>query len=713
MYLISACHSRDMITTRCWSMLLSLLATLTCGMAADVPVGTTPAQLGSAAFYPSPEHPVGDMGDGTGRYPGAANPCLEWQEHAATPAPDMNILWETRLKGWTQSHPIVVGNKLITLEEPNFVVCLDATSGKLLWRTECDHLLLLPPKEQPKARAVIKRLTDLFFEEQILAREYAWLTGILNDGFSPGTGMWNYIMPGMRQRKGAIDDTQATKDRIVAIEKEWSQAGYDGTPAYPPSGGHGMIPFDDSAEKMNKDTHKYDELSQQLTDCRLDYGVCPDLYTITIQPETSGQTQDTPTSDGTNIYATFGYGQTACLDLSGRVKWMKWFQEDIDKASLLAAFKRSHYYGYLASKLGYMVRSPSLVDDKLIVTQGCAIRALDKNTGDLIWTVKYKHEYEWPTEGRVSDRGPVAMTLKDGVKVLICPQGYVIRISDGKVLCDDAPLNMFDVPFGSNHACIMGVVTGGDVCYYTWALGAGAVRFVAFGRDKVLPLYMWQTAIPGMIQAGSIGGELGVPRGSQGSETNIVGAPVYDPDRKRIYVSTHVNKSLYAFDAVDGHIIDQVTMNDYQKQAWFPQKIPLGTVGSPYLSCSGSNELTDPMLVGGKFIYMPDDMGDCYVMDADDIHKVIAENNVMIQFHRDLALWKKPWSDIGRQIADHYLYSGADLFPANDMHRAPGDPFINGDKTYLRTLEGMTCISATSATAPVINDAEASGTPAP
>ncbi len=136
--------------------------------------------------------------------------------------------------------------------------------------------------------------------------------------------------------------------------------------------GGGIVPYDDHVEKQDNDTRKYDELTQQLIDCRIDGVVLPDLFTITVQTQTSGQTQDTPTSDGaSNILPTFGYGHTACLDLDGKIKWMKWFPEIVgDKATLLAAGKKSHWAEYEGSKMGLVVRAPVLVDDKLIVTQG-------------------------------------------------------------------------------------------------------------------------------------------------------------------------------------------------------------------------------------------------------------------------------------------------------------------------------------------------------
>jgi hypothetical protein len=62
--------------------------------------------------------------------------------------------------------------------------------------------------------------------------------------------------------------------------------------------------------------------------------------------------------------------------------------------------------------------------------------------------------------------------------------------------------------------------------------------------------------------------------------------------------------------------------------------------------------------------------------------------------HRDLALWSKPWAEIGPQIAGHYLYALVDLEVANDAHRTPGNPCFSGSKVFIRTIEGLTCVSS-------------------
>ncbi|HVR84592.1 MAG TPA: hypothetical protein VMU54_09795, partial [Planctomycetota bacterium] len=92
--------------------------------------GNDRAPLGSPEFYPSPAHPVGWRGDGTGQFPGATPPTT-WSRGAN--GERKNILWETKLPCYSWATPIVVGNKVITRSEPYDLICLDKLTGKILW----------------------------------------------------------------------------------------------------------------------------------------------------------------------------------------------------------------------------------------------------------------------------------------------------------------------------------------------------------------------------------------------------------------------------------------------------------------------------------------------------------------------------------------------------------------------------------------------------
>jgi hypothetical protein len=326
--------------------------------------------------------------------------------------------------------------------------------------------------------------------------------------------------------------------------------------------------------------------------------------------------------------------------------------------------------------------SPLLVDDKLIVTQGYAIRALRKDTGDIVWEVKYGDGIEAPGERRAY-KGPSLLTLDDGSKALIFPQGYVIRPSDGKVLSALTPWKMFDVPWGNAHCAIMGLTTQSDTCYFSWAFGCGAVRVVKQGNDEVKFGHLWRNTIPESallpksLEAQTLHG--------LSAETLIETSPLLDPARNRLYISIH-GRGLWAMDATNGRILAHMVA-------------PHPWNGGPPFS-SPTNELVNPVLVGDKYVFSCRESGGTSVYDADNITHVISENQIYPDIKRDLTLWQKPWSEIKPRTIDRYFYTGTEWIGGNDDHRAPSDVFIQGDKVFIRSIEGILCARAQDAGQP-------------
>jgi hypothetical protein len=119
------------------------------------------APLGSAEFYPSPEHPIGWRGDGTGCYPGATNPPTVWYQKAN--GESKNILWKTKLFCYSWSTPIVVGDKIFTLSDPYDLVCLNKNTGKILWIRSFPPFLGVT-EEEKKANPLFKDVEPLIAE---------------------------------------------------------------------------------------------------------------------------------------------------------------------------------------------------------------------------------------------------------------------------------------------------------------------------------------------------------------------------------------------------------------------------------------------------------------------------------------------------------------------------------------------------------------------
>lgn len=83
------------------------------------------AEFGAADFQPTPEHPFGWRGDGSGRYPGAT-PVTEWSL-------TKNVRWNVAV-GKSYSSPVVTDKRVLVTSEPDLLICLDRADGKELWR---------------------------------------------------------------------------------------------------------------------------------------------------------------------------------------------------------------------------------------------------------------------------------------------------------------------------------------------------------------------------------------------------------------------------------------------------------------------------------------------------------------------------------------------------------------------------------------------------
>ena len=80
--------------------------------------------------------------DGTGSYP-RAQPPVEW-----SPKSD-NIVWATAMPGWSNSTPVIIGDRLFVCSEPTTLVCVRVSDGKILWQRDNSTKQLAPPINEP------------------------------------------------------------------------------------------------------------------------------------------------------------------------------------------------------------------------------------------------------------------------------------------------------------------------------------------------------------------------------------------------------------------------------------------------------------------------------------------------------------------------------------------------------------------------------------
>lgn len=187
-----------------------------------------------------------------GHYDDKAAAPIAWDPHKMK-----NVRW-IKTMGFCHSTPLIVGEKLITFEEPHTAICLNKATGAEIWRSDCDIVTTMSEQIQAEARPV---------------REKAEAARLAMEKLGP--------------------DRQS---RIAALVK----------------GGLREPQAAARVKEMETDGAAYWVWLQQK---KL-------IPRITNWATDTGHTYPTPVTDGKLLYVKMNTGALACLDLDGNVKWL-------------------------------------------------------------------------------------------------------------------------------------------------------------------------------------------------------------------------------------------------------------------------------------------------------------------------------------------------------------------------------------------------------
>lgn len=204
--------------------------------------------------------PRGWRGDGTGSYP-EASPATTWSA-------DKNVIWKTAMPSWGNSSPVMAGSRLFVCAEPEKLVCVDTTSGKILWQKSSEYLDALSEAEAAKARADMAKAGKLNGERQRLERQLRKLKEKLKKGPPIGEDLDEY--------EEARAETEAEAKELEQESKRL----------------HGQITA--LGRYQRPATHG-----------------------------ANGYSTPTPVTDGELVCALFGTGVAAAFGLDGSRKWTK------------------------------------------------------------------------------------------------------------------------------------------------------------------------------------------------------------------------------------------------------------------------------------------------------------------------------------------------------------------------------------------------------
>jgi outer membrane protein assembly factor BamB len=101
--------------------------------------------------------------DGNGKYT-TATPPTEW-------APTKNVVWSTPMPSWGNACPVLLGGMLYFTAEPETLVCVDASNGKIAWQKTNTLEDAATPEMAAKAEAAKKEGEPIQKEMQKLQSE--------------------------------------------------------------------------------------------------------------------------------------------------------------------------------------------------------------------------------------------------------------------------------------------------------------------------------------------------------------------------------------------------------------------------------------------------------------------------------------------------------------------------------------------------------------
>jgi outer membrane protein assembly factor BamB len=599
---------------------------------AAVPKGV----LGADDFYPSAEHPVCDRGDGTGIFPGARPPAF-WDEKRG-----LNIRWRSDLPGPGKCGPIVVGDKVFTLAEPNVLVCCDTGTGRILWQQASDQLDLFPPAEAEEARREWAELRGAYRRLFELSGEYGWLSGQgaqIARGYLPDT---------------PLNDSPELKQRLAELQTRL-QAEF-GWPAFDKisSGGHGPQIY---ADKQRLDDYK----------CRM--GAIFRNYGFHIEKTTHwqwrGYCDATPCSDGSYVYATFGTGQTVCYDLDGNRRWMVWSPLCRENDPAYQAI----FWHYACSV------DPYLTGDLLITQIGNYIRALDKHSGKTVWEQHIKYGITSMNGTCCGQARP--MRLAD-TTVLISPDGRVYRLSDGKILLDPDGWkaitgrtdDVIPATGKKDRRSVWNAVSAGtpaingDIAHFAFPNGIRALQYSLAG-EQVTVRQLWTYELPDeRISVRKKGDQEQAAARSFSHEPAVFfdASPLYDPVTERIWFGLHKTGEIEIVDARTGTAIQEGC--------------------TTYSLGEGKG-----CAVAGNLVFAHWTHGITDVYARTGGLTPVAENEVRLPLIRDLRDRNMTWAEYKEKWFDRG-------FEKISVDRTTGELFFHDDAIYMRTDTSLVCIGS-------------------
>ena len=336
-------------------------------------------------------------GDGTGIF-AKQNPPVQWDDTT-------NIRFRTPLPNWSNSSPIVVGDRVFCMSEPvdyaPELLCLDAHDGTLRWRRQIDHLVHLPGGDV--AKKTYSEKCELVRILIGLLGEAAWLD---RHDVPENDPRRQDLAQRVERYQASFNVSKALKDDMVVY-----------SPLLEPYTG-----------KRNQWLEDHGLVSSRLTAEEKHGKHWAEAYTYHgYSGHNSGTTWvghgwPTPLCDGERVYAISAHNTVAAFSIDGDPAWLRTFPyPDKSRRKGLGLRDYPRLIAYSAS--------PVWADGKLITMLAYVLRAQDPATGQVLWEVDCR---------RLSphQNNDLQVLDIDGLAIIAWSGGRLIDARDGRILAD-------------------------------------------------------------------------------------------------------------------------------------------------------------------------------------------------------------------------------------------------------------------------------------
>ncbi|MCW8130100.1 MAG: PQQ-binding-like beta-propeller repeat protein [Planctomycetota bacterium] len=356
-------------------------------------------------------------------------------------APDVtyekkNVVWVAKLPNWSNAMPILVGEKLFVMAEPDELICLDKADGKILWSRRTTFVDATPAEDRAKypqfkeleaLNETLKKTADMGARVELRKKMNGLLKAVdeqeknANPDFAEIRKLQAVLKDGQaapEAKEKAVKDIRA----VLAAMKCPREV----NPLY-----QVVEPIearinaaDTKADDKAKMQQKFQEYLAKLGP-KPRYPFHPSSHVGGI-----GFACPTPLSDGKQVYVCLnGFGIVGAYDLEGNLKWAQLITDMGDAG----AFHNN---------------IPVLCEGKLIVLRGSVLRAFDAETGKVAWTSSDLRQQIgvdiWHGYGTGASYSSSPCLCRIGGENMVFFNSAVVRVRDGKVLAQ------MHINFGAN-----------------------------------------------------------------------------------------------------------------------------------------------------------------------------------------------------------------------------------------------------------------------